>query len=70
MSKAFQNQSTSQVQRRDCRKGYQCGNSCIAKSKVCIKKLAGNRAKEIASRFSDSIKGVQVSKDVDLATDI
>lgn len=40
---------------RLCNRGYSCGDTCISKKKVCLKKLGSNRANEIARRFSGTI---------------
>lgn len=71
MSNGFQQESASQQGQRDCRKGYACGETCIAKSKVCLKKLSTARAKEISRKLTDSVKlFTKSSKSPDLITDV
>ena len=41
---------------RLCSSGYACGDTCISKKKVCLKKLASNRANEMAKRYASSVK--------------
>lgn len=37
---------------RLCNVGYACGDTCITKKKVCLKKLGSNRAKEVLKKFA------------------
>ena len=63
---------------RLCSSGYACGDTCISKQKVCLKKLASNRANEMAKRYASAVKSMaKISSDVrqqkstpDLITDV
>ena len=60
---------------RLCRSGYSCGDTCISKKKVCLKKLGTNRASQMARRFSQTLKATgQVAgpkkSQPDLITDV
>lgn len=53
---AYANETAAQSGQRDCNTGYACGETCIARTKVCLRKLASVRTKELTSRYADYIR--------------
>ena len=44
------------IKKKECKKGFNCGATCIEKADNCVKELTGEAA-ELADKFVDMIKG-------------
>lgn len=53
---AYANETAAQTGQRDCKTGYACGETCITRTKVCLRKLASVRTKELTSRYVSLVK--------------
>lgn len=56
---------------RLCQQGFPCGDTCISRSKICLKKLGSIRAKETALRlkremltYGKKLRGQEKSPDL------